>query len=45
VAFRGLPSEVAERLHGLLAANRFGRWRSGLVPKLTSRTIGIDFWE
>lgn len=44
-ACRGLPPEVRERLLGALAANRFARRQVGLVPKLTSRTLGIDLWE
>jgi hypothetical protein len=44
-ACRGLPVEAREPLRTALAANRFARRFVGLVPKLTSRTLGIDLWE
>jgi len=41
----GLPPDGADKVRVALLANRFARWRCGLVPKLTNRTVGIDLWE
>jgi hypothetical protein len=43
--WRGLPPDGAARVRAALLGNRFARWRGGLVPKLTARTLGIDLWE
>jgi hypothetical protein len=45
VAFQELPPALAGELERLLLVSRFARWTGGLVPKLTSRTVGIDLWE
>lgn len=37
-----LPAEASDAVWGALEAGRFGRRRVGLVPKLGSRTLGID---
>ncbi|NJD11044.1 MAG: hypothetical protein FIB01_11630 [Gemmatimonadetes bacterium] len=40
-----LPAPAAALVRDALFANRFARRHCGLVPKLSSRTPGIDLWE
>lgn len=44
-ALADLPPEAAERVAQALGQQRWRRWRPGLVPKLTARTLGIDLWD
>jgi hypothetical protein len=43
-AFSELEAAAAESLRAALEAARFARRRLGLIPKLSSRTLGIDLF-
>lgn len=43
-AFRGLDGNLARELTRRLDRGRAGRWRPGLVPKLGTRTLGVDLY-
>lgn len=43
-AARALPADVAAEIWRALEAARFRRGRTGLVPKLGARTLGIDLY-
>lgn len=44
-AVAALPGPAALDVAEAIELGRFARARVGLVPKLTTRTLGIDFWE
>lgn len=44
-ALAPLGAEAAAAVAAALQAQRWRRWRLGLVPKLGGRTFGIDLWE
>ncbi|MGE5863511.1 MAG: hypothetical protein ACM32J_00290 [Rhizobacter sp.] len=44
-AFTPLGPELAAELLERLERSRAARWRPGLVPKLGSRTLGVDLYE
>ena len=44
VALAGLAPAVAEDVHQAVDRGRFARRYAGLVPKLTSRTVGVDLF-
>jgi hypothetical protein len=41
----GLPSDVCDGILAALGRTRFRRARCGLVPKLSTRTIGVDLLD
>lgn len=43
-ALGGLPDDVGDAVVAALEVGRFGRRRLGIVPKLSARTAGIDFF-
>ena len=44
-ALAELEPALADRVAQALERQRWRRWRPGLVPKLTARTLGIDLWD
>lgn len=44
-ALAELEPAAADRVAQALQQQRWRRWRVGLVPKLTGRTLGLDLWE